>query len=435
MRLCDDVAAVEGKHMRWIMLSAGLAACQGTPTWHQDVRPIVEGRCLSCHDTGGVAPFGLATWEDAASISALMSASVQARSMPPWSAADVRAYSNDHSLTDEQIATIVDWVGGGAPEGDPETPGEPLVPVATALPRVDLSVGMTEPYDPSGDPDDYRCFVMDWPAQTDGFVTGFEPIPGNGELVHHIAAFLVRPDNLAGTSAFDQIRGWDAASEGPGYGCFGGPGSSEAEEDLRAPIQQLAQWVPGAGAFVFPQGSGIEVPAGSMVVLQVHYFDQADGTDQTRIDFMTSPTVKRRGAFAPWLNATWPLGNMTIPAGGSTDVEQVADPREFWQLMTGGLDLEAGFDVHAAMMHMHTRGVAGSAWLVREDGDEEWLLKVDDYDFDWQLNYLLAEPARFLPGDQLGVECVFENTGDTDLNWGEGTLDEMCVANLYVTEL
>ena len=84
---------------------------------------------------------------------------------------------------------------------------------------------------------------------------------------------------------------------------------------------------------------------------------------------------------------------------------------------------------------MHTRGVAGSTWLVREDGDEEWLLKVDDYDFDWQLNYLLAEPARFLPGDQLGVECVFENTGDTDLNWGEGTLDEMCVANLYVTEL
>ncbi|TNE90520.1 MAG: hypothetical protein EP330_07895 [Deltaproteobacteria bacterium] len=411
-----------------------LVACGGQPTWHQDVAPIVEARCGSCHTEGAVAPFALDTYEQAAGMGPIVAAAAESGLMPPWFAEDVRAYSNDHSLTDEQIATVVDWVAADMPEGDPDDPGEALPATATSLPRTDLTLSMPEAYEPVGDPDDYRCFVLDWPEATDLFVTGFEPHPGNDALVHHIAAFLVRPDNLAGQGAFDQIRGWDAGSAGPGYACFGGPGSSETEEDLRAPIQQLAQWVPGGGAFVFPEGSGIEVPAGSMIVLQLHYFDQTDGTDLTTIDFMTEESVARKGAFAPWLDATWPLGNMEIPPGG-TDIDKVDDPRDFWQLMTGGLDLEAGFDIHSTMMHMHTRGVGGSTWIEHADGTREDILVLEKYDFDWQFNYQLAEPARFAPGDQLGVECVFANDGDAPINWGEGTLDEMCVSNLFVTEL
>lgn len=421
--------------MRLAFFSIFALGCSGPPTWHEDVRPIVEGRCQTCHTEGLVAPFPLDSYDQALVFAGPMAAAVETEIMPPWSALDVRAYSNDHSLDEEQIATLVAWADAGAPEGNPERAGEPLPVVATSLPRVDLTITMPERYEPEGDPDDYRCFVIDWPSQEDLFVTGFEPSPGNGALVHHIAAFLVRPDNLAGASAFDQIRDWDSAQAGPGYTCFGGPGSSVAGEDLRAPIQQLAQWVPGGGAFVFPEDSGIEVPTGSLIVLQVHYFDKEDGDDLTSVDFMTAATVERKGAFAPWLDGTWPLGNMTIPANSTSDVEQVDDPRQFWTLMTGGLDLDAGFDVHATMMHMHTRGIAGSVWMEHADGSREDLVAIDAYDFDWQLNYVFSEPARFENGDELGVECVFENTGDTDLNWGEGTMDEMCVGNLYVTEL
>lgn len=411
-----------------------LTACGG-PTWYQDVEPIIEGRCQTCHTQEGVGPFALDSYEQASAMAPILAASVEARIMPPWSAAPERDYANDHSLTEAQIATIVEWAAADAPEGDPESPGERLPSLSPSLPRVDVSVGVPAPYEPDGAPDDYRCFVLDWPESATRFVTGFEPKPGNSALVHHIAAFLVRPDNLAGESAFEQVRAWDEASAGLGYPCFGGPGNSEVSEELRAPIQQLAQWVPGGGAFVFPEGSGIEVPAGSMIVLQVHYYDREEGSDQTSLDFMTESTVERRAAFAPWLNATWPLGNMTIPAGAETDVDHVADPREFWTLMTGGLDLDRGFAVHAAMMHMHTRGTGGGAWIERPNGETETILRLSDYDFDWQINYQLAQPARFEPGDLLGVECVFDNPGDVALNWGEGTDDEMCVANLYVTEL
>lgn len=420
--------------MRPLPLVVVLAACSG-PTWHQDVRPIVEGRCQACHGDGGVGPFALDSYEQAVAMGPILGASVEARVMPPWSAQPVRSYANDHSLSDEQIATVLAWVDADMPEGNPDEPGEPLPPTSTVLPRSDVTLGIPAPFEPNGSPDDYRCFVLDWPQSMDTFVTGFEPHPGNTALVHHIAAFLIRPDNLAGGSAFDQVRAWDDGSPGLGYPCFGGPGNSEANEELRAPIQQLAQWVPGGGAFVFPEGSGIEVPAGSMIVLQVHYYDQEDGTDQTTVDFMTASSVERKAAFAPWLNATWPLGNMEIPAGGETDIDHVDDPREFWQLMTGGLDLDAGFAVHAAMMHMHTRGVGGGAWIEHAGGETEPILNLAGYDFDWQINYQLSEPAIFAPGDQLGVECVFENTGDSPINWGEGTDDEMCVANLYVTEL
>ena len=47
---------------------------------------------------------------------------VQNRSMPPWfvdRTIGIKEYENDRSLTDAEIATIVNWVDGGAPQGNP----------------------------------------------------------------------------------------------------------------------------------------------------------------------------------------------------------------------------------------------------------------------------------------------------------------------------
>ena len=59
------------------------------------------------------------------------------------------------------------------------------------------------------------------------------------------------------------------------------------------------------------------------------------------------------------------------------------------------------------------------------------------------LESLREQPVDVLPGDRLSVACTFDNTEEwreendlpapTDVDWGEGTLDEMCVAHTRIT--
>ena len=269
---------------------AGLVACEPGPTWHGDIAPLVEARCAGCHGGGDLAPFPLETYEQALAVKDLMAEAVAARRMPPWGAVDGhRDYSDDPSLTEEQIALFQAWAEEGE-IGDPESPGQALSTVGGPLDRTDLDLEMPEPYAPQNLPDDYRCFIVDWPETETTYVTGFVAHPGNGQIVHHLAAYLFSPDTLLGESIFETLQEWDEADEGPGYGCFGGPSGSTSVD---VPIQQLAQWVPGMGATPFAEGTGIAVPPGSKVVIQLHYYSESDDPDpdQTRVSFRLEDEV------------------------------------------------------------------------------------------------------------------------------------------------
>ncbi|MCB9688589.1 MAG: monooxygenase [Alphaproteobacteria bacterium] len=412
-----------------------LWACSSGPTYEADVRPILEGRCTGCHFDGGIGGFSLDGYDAARAQGPLVAEATAARTMPPWKAVPgVRDYERDPSLTDEQIQVIADWVDGGMREGDPEDRGEPLAALAVALPRTDTTLEMPLAYEPTGSTDDYRCFLLDWQPTGSSFVTGFEVHPDNLAIVHHVAAFLLRPDGLLGPDLFTTFEAYEDVDPEPGWSCFGGP--SLTGDDADVPISQLAQWVPGSGATLFPEGVGIEVPEGSKVVLQVHYhLVPGAGTDRTTVDVMVEPDVERVGAYAPWLDASWPIGGMVIPPH-SDAVSHVADgdPLPFFDLLLGdAIDLSGGFDIHSVMMHMHTLGAGGSVAVRHQDGTREELLHIEDWDFEWQFDYRFETPAHFLPGDEMSLECLFDNHQDGAVLWGEGTDEEMCVANLFVS--
>jgi hypothetical protein len=292
---------------------------------------------------------------------------------------------------------------------------------------------MPAPYAPQLDPDDYRCFPLDWDEPGTQFVTGFEVHPGNATIVHHVAAFLIRPDGIAGPGVVDTFRGWDTDEAGPGYTCFGGP--TRTGESLQVPVQQVAQWIPGQGATLLPDGTGIEVVEGSLIVLQLHYNTlSSDGLpDETSVDLMTAASVEREAAFAPWLNALWPSGLMILPAGQTVTYSAVGDPAGLFGFLLDGIDLAGGFRIHAAMMHMHQLGERTEVHVEHEDGTRSDIVTVDDWDFDWQLTYFLDDPVAFAEGDELALSCTFDNHTDAEVGWGEGSGEEMCVANLLVS--
>ena len=89
----------------------GAGAEEGSPTWHADIRPLVESSCASCHTEGGVGTFSLQTYEDVALVKDAVADAVADRRMPPWKAVDgCTDYRDDISLSDEQIAMVVECV-------------------------------------------------------------------------------------------------------------------------------------------------------------------------------------------------------------------------------------------------------------------------------------------------------------------------------------
>ena len=418
-------------------------ASDDTPTWHRDIAPIVQGRCVSCHQEGEIGPFSLGDYATAAALADAIAASVEARTMPPWGAEPgLTEYLDDPSLSDDHIALFRAWADAGAPEGDPSEAGEPWDDVSAAPLDGDLTLRSDVSYTVDGDPDDYRCFVIPWPEDTETkWVTGFDTDVDNRDVVHHVAAYLFRPDNVMGEGVFEQLQDWDDADPLPGYQCYGGPAGDASSQ---IPAQQLAQWVPGMGGVRFPEGSGIEVPPGSWIVLQMHYFDPGvtDLDDRTGLVLELADDVQWPGAFAPWLSGQWPIGGMDIPAGDpAVEHEVEGDPRGFFEFLVGGLDMSEGFDVHSSLLHLHKLGVRGELDVTHADGSLSPILTVDPWDFDWQRVYRLAEPIHFRDGDSLRLKCTFDNSADNpqtggapvDTNWGEGSEDEMCVGNLFIT--
>jgi hypothetical protein len=419
--------------MRRLLLFAALAvACSDrAPTWHRDVQPLMAQSCGACHVEGGIAPFPLTTFREAYDRRALIREQVESRRMPPWPPGPgCTDYEHDRSLPDADRATLLAWLDNGAPEGNPSDARSAPPPPAAGLSRVDRTLRLSAPYAPVQSPDEYRCFLLDWPETEERYITGFNAVPGNPSIVHHVLAFLATPDRVS------QFQSLDDADAGPGYRCFGGPGGV---------AQALGAWAPGSRGGDFPAGTGLLVPAGSKIILQVHY-NLTPGSarvDQTSIEVKLDAAVAKTAFLLPWANPAWVNGQaMPIAAGAPDVVHSFAfAPGPYLSSITGGQIPNGPFTVYAAALHQHLRGTRSRVEIQRSSGARECVLDIPRWDFHWQGAYGLKSPKRVDRADALSIECHWDNSAQNqpagraprDLNWGEGTDDEMCLSFLYIT--
>lgn len=402
---------------------------EGAPTYHRDVAPILAASCAGCHVAGGIAPFALTTYEEARAHAAAIEAAVTAGTMPPWPPSrDCSSYARDRSLSQADIETLSAWARGGAKEGPREDATTPTKPADRGLSRVDLELSLPEAYTPVTAPDDYRCFLVDWPETTTKYVTGLGVLPDRGELVHHVIVYHAAPGEVA------RYQDLDDADPGAGWACFGGPGGTTQSQLSR----WLGGWVPGSKGADSPAGTGIEIEPQSKLVVQMHYNTSAakPAPDKTSILFKLDSEVASKAAVMPFTNPDWVMNrNMPIPAHASdAKASFSADVTPYLSFLTAGALPSGGpFKIWSAGLHMHTRGTKASARIERGGGEGECLLDIERWNFHWQGNYELARSTTVEPGDRLSLECHWDNPGATDMNWGEGTLDEMCLALFYVT--
>ena len=401
-------------------------------TFHKDLRPILETKCAGCHKPDGIGPFDLLTYEDAKVHGIESLRAVKQDIMPPWKPMDeCNQYKGNIDITDEEIEVLDRWIAQGQKEGAASDYSEPVALDLPSLSRVDLELPMPEPYTMKNIADDYRCFPIEWPENSTTYVSGFEAIPGNTKTVHHVIAFLAEPGQR------DVYQGFDDAEEGPGYTCYGGPGGPSNT--------WIGSWVPGSFGRDMPIGTGIKIEPGSTIVLQVHYNQLAGSPsapepDLTTLDFRLEDSVEREGAIMPWANPAWLSGFMPIDANDPNASHSFSfDPT------LNVLTANESFTIHNAGLHMHELGSAGKMTIDRSDGSEDCILEISDWDFRWQGDYELLESMTFNPGDQLRIDCEWDNSAENqrvvdgqplppqNLNWGDGTQDEMCLGGFYWT--
>ncbi len=200
----------------------GVAQEGGEPddvTFHRDIVPILQRSCVNCHRSNGVAPMSLERYEDARRYARRIAQRTAIRdrmgAMPPWYAEKdigIQHYKNDPSLTEVEIATIAQWVGDGAPEGDPEDAPPALQfddSGAWTLGEPDLVVTTEEFVVRSGEPDwwgDIAPVLI--PIEEDRYVKSVEireindvPTEGTGRetvggrfVIHHMVWGTVTED-------------------------------------------------------------------------------------------------------------------------------------------------------------------------------------------------------------------------------------------------
>jgi mono/diheme cytochrome c family protein len=432
------------RHLALAAASSALfafAACSGESTvdpippgavqYHAHVRPIFESRCVSCHQPGGIAPFSMsydpAEWQTgAASWVPLALDSIEDGRMPPWLPAEgCRDLAFERRLGADELATLAEWERQGLTVGSPSTyPGPRVVEAPPALGEPTLAAQPDASYAPRADrADDYRCFVLPHEFTEETYLTASSVVPGDTAMVHHALLFLISPANLP------TIEKLDAAEEGPGYTCFGGPGGGS--------LTTLGAWVPGSTTIPTAPGSAFVIQKGARIVLQMHYNTLALGgaappEERSTVRLWTSTTKPtHRIELLPLAH----LG-MEIPAGDPASLEE-----RVFRMPTDAT-------LVSLAPHMHLLGTEIRASLERESESdagevfaETCLINIPAWDFNWQQSYPLAKDAR-LPvkkGDRLRLRCTYDNSAanqpmvdglkkmPTDVHWGEGTLDEMCL--------
>ncbi|MCO4771026.1 MAG: hypothetical protein KDA24_13410 [Deltaproteobacteria bacterium] len=409
---------------------------EATVFW-TDVAPLIETHCVECHQDGGVAPFRLDTYEAAAQWAGPSAQAVAARSMPPFLVKDDGScgeFEDGNWLSEAAIQTFATWAAEGAQEGAGAT-------VALTEPRV-LTGDITDTQTPNFVPeivggdyaefDEYRCFMVDIPTQgSTPYLTGYEVLPGNPAIVHHVIGYPVvldDPSDAFGKTNREVINEMQADEPGrDGWPCFNAAGPNVSTDF------EVVAWAPGQGPVEYPQGVGLALPENSVMVYQVHYNLVDPATlgqpDQTTVRLRIEDSVERE-AYMSLPDGF--LGGFSdpseIPPGESETSVNFELPLS-WLLGNVPLD----FEILAVLPHMHARGRQMYVSLAHEDGGNTCVAEVQAWDYNWQRLYMYETPLAFGANDTLMVECVYDTSGDDEpIEPGWGTQNEMCLPGVLV---
>lgn len=363
-------------------------------TFYEDVLPIVQRHCQECHRPGATSPFSLLTLKDVAAQAETIAEVVADRRMPPWHASRTQRFANERGLTAAERETIVAWVKSGKQAGDENKApanrefvdgkweiGEPDL-VTTALETHKL---------PAEGFVDYRYTILPYVFLQETWISAAEILPSNPGVVHHC------------NMAYLQVgQKFDAGNFITGR-------------------------VPGGTAMTLGEGIAFRIPAGSVIGLQIHYTTTGkEESNRMSVGFKFPRYVVRQELHHVQVTTS----RFEIPPGAPHHPVKATRTLPF---DATGLGM---------FSHMHLRGKDMTFKALFPSGEEETLLSIPNYHYDWQQNYRWQPGVKKLPkGTKIEVTAHFDNSKFNPFNpdatkpvrHGPQTVEEMMFGFFFYT--
>jgi hypothetical protein len=320
-----------------------------------------------------------------------------------------------------------------------------------------------KPHAPAGATDDYHCTLMNPHVTTNTYIVSSQFFPGSPED-HHAILFLVPPDLAAAAEA--------ANVGGQGWSCFGETPIPNTGLAQISNTPWLSAWAPGHGADNLPKGTGVYLPAGSLVVMQVHYnLLVGDKPVKNALALHTVPSSTPllplrlqllpappdipcpAGVTGPLCSRSASLANLGQRFGASAVgfvnvLESIcgrspADPPAGDSTSCTTPIFSNGYIVRVGA-HMHLTGVSFKMILNPGTAKAQTILNVPAYNFHNQKAYNLKTPVPVAPGDTVQVSCTYNPALAQQLpilrkvpphfiTWGDGSSDEMCLGLMWTS--
>lgn len=319
------------------------------------------------------------------------------------------------------------------------------------------------PVAPAGGHDLYHCELLNPHVTTDMMITSSTFNAGVLAQDHHAIAYLVPPAQVAQATALD--------AGGKGWTCFGGPGLLASSIDNLGSAPWLAAWSPGHGPTVEPAGTGVSLPAGSLIILQIHFnLLVSHKPDNSSLTLTMQPAagsglVAMNTLLLPAaLDIPCPAGvtgNLCSRSASLADISKrfgssAANFDNMLEAVCHGGSIVAGntatctWPVGSTQYlwqvtpHMHLLGTSFKAVLDAGTSKEQTLVDVPSYDFHYQISHAESSPIRLQRGDTITTTCTFDPTLRQKLPylknlppryvlWADGSSDEMCLGIFGVT--
>jgi hypothetical protein len=440
---------------------AAVADQPPTVTFTQDVLPILQKNCQSCHRPGQVAPMSLLTYQEARPWARAIKNAVTLKKMPPWFADPGSGhFTNDRSLSQRDIDTLAKWAEAGAVEGDPHAAPPPIEWPRdgwTIQPEVVMELPPHEV--PAKGVLEWELIAFPAPFSGDTWLTSMEILPGDASVVHHICFSF---EKHKPSTVYNRYEWVHVPRDGAGNPTPGNTGFDElpnmltasrnvgsSEVSLRPGHPSLKQ----TNDFCFIPGNSVDdyrawhagklVPAGSDIIFSLHYTATGKPTvDRTRIGFTVAKTppekkfvVQGAGEDTPVIA---PTAASTRAVFASTYNPDFAIPPNDGDYLAPPMEIVFLKKVELVRLrpHAHVRGKSAQYKVRFPDGREEILLNVPHYDFNWQLAYGLS--VNLPEGSRMRIEFRYDNSAGNKNNpdpsrWvyqGFQSWEEMMAPNL-----
>lgn len=374
-----------------ILVLAGCVPLLGADavTYHRDIAPILDTYCASCHHPGGPGPFALLTYSDARRHAGIIAAVTRRRYMPPWlPEPGYGEFEDERRLSDAQIQKIGEWARAGAPEG-PGTSQPPAFPSGWELGEPDLVITAAKPISvPADGPDVFWNLILSPGLGETRYVNAIEIRPGNSRSVHHANVLI---DRSRTARRYEKTAG------------AGFPGMDlTLEAETFDPDSHFLFWKPGGTPWREPPGMAWRLDPGNDLVLNIHL--HPTGKAETVLPSVGLYFTRQAPSKFPMLLQLENDGALDIPAGAS----------DF--LVSDDFKLPLDVDVLAVYPHAHFLGKLLEGFATLPDGSRRWLIRIPDWDLNWQAVYHLREPLSLPKGTVISMRFHYDNSSAAPRN-------------------